>query len=114
MAGPGVGDSAGWRAAAGTSEAPAATWRGASEVERLLVERLIVDAVDDMGLYVRDAVEEQVEEVADIRRGIELGWPERNTFWLVNTVLGGVMGDMVAEVAAEARAEAGATGEAEG
>ena len=104
-AGPGVGDSAGWRAAAGTGGAPEAVrWQDASEVERLLVERLIVDVVDDMELYVRDAVEEQVEEVADIERGIERGWPERRTYWLVNTVLEEVLGEVLEEVAAEAMA----------
>ena len=38
--------------------------RGAGELERWLLERVISDAMDDMGAYIRDAVEEQAEEEA--------------------------------------------------
>ena len=92
------------RAAAGAGDMPAAAlWRGASAVERLLVERLIVDVVDDMGAYVRDAVEDQVEEVADIERGLAFG---RVTRGLRDDILAAVLDDAMEGVASEAAAEA--------
>ena len=51
-------------AAAAVAAAATAAVRGAGELERWLLERVISDAMDDMGAYIRDAVEEQAEEEA--------------------------------------------------
>ena len=108
-AGPGVGDSVGWMEAAGTgggsgataetaavaaaaaaaiadaaaavAAAAATVVQGASVLESWLLEQVVSGAMDDMGAYIRDAVEEQAEEEAWLD-GVAPGRPDtRRAGW---------------------------------
>ena len=55
---------AGLWASAAVAAAATVVVQGAGELERWLMERVVSGAMDDMEAYIRDVVEEQVEEEA--------------------------------------------------